>query len=375
LYTYQECKSREINLGLDLKGGMSVTLEVSVKDILVSLSGYNKEELKKDKLSKEALQFKEALQNAVKNMANSPGKTLVELFANEFEPEGTELAAIFGTRTLREKVRGKNNTEVIKVINSEVTDAIESSFDILRSRIDRFGVTQPNLQKTNIPGRIIVELPGIKDPDRAKKLLQSSAQLEFWETFEFSEIIEDMQSANDYLSVIKGFEKDTTSESDTSTSDQTAEEFAQENPLFSVLQPNIKLNENGQQVIPSGPVVGYTLLKDTSTLNSYINDDEFMSNFDSDVKFSLAFAPDDETKETFVVIALKRKGNNGYIMDGSVISDAQQVLDNGKVIVSMSMNADGANIWRDATGRAAAEKAPDGRGKSIAIVLDGYVKS
>ena len=238
LYTYQECKSREINLGLDLKGGMSVTLEVSVKDILVSLSGKSKDTT-----------FRKSLQNAVKNMENSQ-TGFVELFANEFNPEGTELSVIFGTRTLREKVREKNNTEVIKVINSEVTDAIESSFDILRSRIDRFGVTQPNIQKTNIPGRIIVELPGVKDPDRAKKLLQSSAQLEFWETFEFSEIIEDMQSANDYLSVIKGFEKDTTSESDTSTSNQTAEEFAQENPLFSVLQPNIRLNENGQQVIP-----------------------------------------------------------------------------------------------------------------------------
>ncbi|MEJ6749366.1 MAG: hypothetical protein QNK60_05500, partial [Flavobacteriales bacterium] len=324
MYTFQECKEREINLGLDLKGGMNVTLEVSVKDVLVSLSGKNKN-----------LEFRTALKNAEKNMESSQ-LGFVDLFAAEFSEEGTELSSIFGTRVLREQVQGKNNKDVMSVVKSEVDDAIESSFEILRSRIDRFGVTQPNIQKTNVPGRIIVELPGIEDPDRAKKLLQSSAQLEFWETFDFSEVFEDIQIANSFLAERSGVEKDTTSK-DTTFS-------ALENPLFSVLQPNIQLNENGQQVIPSGPVVGYTKLKDTSVLNSYINDESFMSNFDPDLKFSLAFSPTDPSKETFVVIALKKKGTNGYIMDGGVITDAQQVLDNGVVKVSMNMNADGANI-------------------------------
>ena len=348
MYTFQECKEREINLGLDLKGGMNITLEVSVKDVLVSLSGKNKNP-----------EFRQSLKNAEKNMENSQ-LGFVDLFADEFSEEGDELSSIFGTRVLREKVQGKNNKDVMSVVRSEVDDAIESSFEILRSRIDRFGVTQPNIQKTNVPGRIIVELAGIKDPDRAKRLLQSSAQLEFWETFEFSEVFEDIQKANSFLAERSGIEKDTTN-SDTTFS-------ALENPWFAVCG----IPEGFQG---SGPIVGYTLLKDTAVLNSYINDESFMSNFDPDLKFALGFAPNDESKQTFVVIALKKKGNNGYIMDGGVITEAQQVLDNGVVKVSMNMNADGANIWKAATGRASASKGEDGRGKSIAIVLDGYAKS
>jgi len=340
MYSYQECKEREINLGLDLKGGMNVTLEVSVKDVLISLSGKSKDTT-----------FRKSLNNAQKNLENSQ-VGFVDLFANEFNPEGTELSSIFGTRTLREKVQGKNNQEVMKVINSEVTDAIESSFEILRSRIDRFGVTQPNIQKTNVPGRIIVELPGIKDPDRAKKLLQSSAQLEFWETFEFSEVFENIQTANTYLASRSGFIKDSTD------NDSTFSEA--ENPWFAVC--GIPQNFSGQ-----GPVVGYTAIKDTAAVNSYINDEGFMSNFSPDVKFAFAFAPGDDTKQTFILIALKKKGSNGYVMDGGVITDAQQTIDNGQVKVSMSMNPDGANIWRTTTG--------SNKGRSVAIVLDGYVKS
>ena len=340
MYTFQECKEREINLGLDLKGGMNVTLEVSVKDVLVSLSGKNKD-----------VKFREALVNAEKNQESSQAG-FVDLFAAEFTPEGNELAVIFGTRTLREKVQSKNNSTVIEVVRKEVNDAIESSFEILRSRIDRFGVTQPNIQKTNVPGRIIVELPGIKDPDRAKKLLQSSAQLEFWETFEFSEIWEDLQNANSYLASKNGFERDTTDADSTFSS--------LENPWFAIC--GIPQGFQG-----TGPIVGYTSLKDTAELNSYINDEGFMSNFVPDVKFSLAFVPGDDSKQTFVIIALKKKGSNGFVMDGGVITDAQQVLDNVEVKVSMSMNADGANIWRATTG--------NNKGRSVAIVLDGYVKS
>ena len=340
MYTYQDCKEREINLGLDLKGGMNVTLEVSVKDVLVSLSGKSKDTT-----------FRRALKNAEKNLENSQ-TAFVELFANEFNPEGNELSSIFGTRTLREKVQSKNNAEVIEVINSEVNDAIESSFEILRSRIDRFGVTQPNIQKTNVPGRIIVELPGIKDPDRAKKLLQSSAQLEFWETFEFSEVFEDIQSANSYLAARNGFGKDTT--------DNDSIFNADENPWFAVC--GIPQGFTGQ-----GPVVGYTALKDTAKVNSYINDQGFMSNFNPDLKFVFAFNPGDDSKQSFMLLALKKKGSNGYVMDGGVITDAQQVIDNGEVKVSMAMNADGANIWRATTG--------SNKGRSVAIVLDGYAKS
>ena len=307
MYTYQECKEREINLGLDLKGGMNVTLEVSVKDVLVSLSGKSKDTT-----------FRRALKNFREKFRKFQ-TAFVELLANEFNPEGNELGLLFGTRTLREKVQSKNNAEVIKVINSEVNDAIESSFEILRSRIDRFGVTQPNIQKTNVPGRIIVELPGIKDADRAKKLLQSSAQLEFWETFEFSEVFEDIQLANSFLDARNGFVKDTT-DNDTTFN-------ANENPAAVCGIP--------QGFTGQGPVVGYTALKDTAKVNSYINDEGFMSNFNPDLKFVFAFNPGDDSKQSFMLLALKKKGSNGYVMDGGVITELQQVIDNGEVKVSM----------------------------------------
>ena len=344
-YSYQDCKEREINLGLDLKGGMNVTLEVSVKDVLISLSGKNNDST-----------FRTALKTAEKNLENSQ-TSFVELFSNEFSPEGNELASIFGTRTLRDKIQGKNNAEVIKVINSEVTDAVESTFDILRSRIDRFGVTQPNIQKTNVPGRIIVELPGIKDPDRAKKLLQSSAQLEFWETFEFSEIAKGYDLANSYLVKKSGFERDTT------LSDTIVDQSAAELPLFQTLTPSV--NAQGQPY--PGPIVGQCFIKDTSKLNTYFNDEEFMSNFSPDVKFVYGYIPNDDVREKLCVITLKKKGINGYVMDGGVISDAFQVLDEGKVKVSMAMNLDGTNIWKNTTG--------SNIGKSVAIVLDGFAKS
>ena len=329
------------------KVGISITLEMPIKDILVSLSGNNKDTT-----------FRKTLQKAVKNMENSPGKTLVDLFANEFDPEGMELSYIFGTRFLRHKVQGKNNTEVIKVIDWEVTEAIESSVIILQERLANFNFgwgKNANISRTKISNRVIVELPKGLDSseiNRIEMLLRSQSQLEFWETFEFHEVFEDLQNANLHLASKNGFVKDTT--------DTDSIFLALENPWFAVCGI-----PQGYQGI--GPVIGYTLLKDTSTLNSYINDEEFMSNFDPDIKFAFAFVPGDETKETFFVIALKRKGPNGYVMDGSVISDANSFIDDGQVRISMSMNADGANIWKTTTG--------SNIGRSVAIVLDGYVKS
>ena len=215
MYTFQECKEREINLGLDLKGGMNVTLEVSVKDVLVSLSGKNKNP-----------EFRTALKNAEKNMESSQ-LGFVDLFAAEFSEEGTELSSIFGTRVLREQVQGKNNKDVMFAVSLEINSSINTAFEVLRSRIDRFGVTQPNIQRLGTSGRILVELPGAKDVERVKKLLQSTAQLEFWETFEFSEVIEDIEIANSFLAERSGVEKDTTS-TDTTFS-------ALENPWFAVL--------------------------------------------------------------------------------------------------------------------------------------------
>ena len=379
MYTFQECKEREINLGLDLKGGMNVTLEVSVKDVIIELANKRTDE-----------NFRTAIKTATKAQESSQ-LGFVELFGNAF-PDSVSLSDIFHSRN-REEIfpRDATNEQILEEIKKQTDDAIESSFEILRSRIDRFGVTQPNIQKTNVPGRIIVELPGIKDPERAKKLLQSSAQLEFWETFEFIEVFEDLQAANDYLAINAGFEidttelvddSDTTSNSDTLSTDEAAEKFAEENPWFSLVYPNVN-SQNGQ--INSGPIVGYVALKDTATVNSYINDIDFMNHFDSDIKFVYGFSPNDVTKKSFVLLALRKSGvNNTYIMDGGIVEDASQVMENGRVSVSMNMNSDGANKWKEYTGKASewrndprciADGSGRKTGKSIAIVLDGYAKS
>ena len=179
-YTLKECREKEINLGLDLKGGMNVTMEVSVPDILDALSGHN-----------ETPNYKEALALA-KQKQKSSGADFVTLFIESFkevDPQG-QLASIFSTFELKDKVTlTSTNAEVEKVIREEVDGAIQNSFNVLRTRIDRFGVVQPNIQKLAQPGRILIELPGIKEPERVRKLLQGSANLEFWETYEASELL------------------------------------------------------------------------------------------------------------------------------------------------------------------------------------------
>ena len=179
-YTLKECREKEINLGLDLKGGMNVTMEVSVPDILDALSGHN-----------ETPNYKEALALA-KQKQKASGADFVTLFIEsyrEVDPEG-QLASIFSTFELKDKVTlNSTNAEVEKVIREEVDGAIQNSFNVLRTRIDRFGVVQPNIQKLAQPGRILIELPGIKEPERVRKLLQGSANLEFWETYEASELL------------------------------------------------------------------------------------------------------------------------------------------------------------------------------------------
>ena len=188
-YTYSDCKQRELNLGLDLKGGMNVTLEVMVVDVLKALANNTKDEV-----------FTKAINNALTAQENSQSD-FVTLFGQEFEKlSPVNGMAVLFTSQLKDKVRiNSNNQEVIEILSLEVEDAINRSFNILRSRIDRFGVTQPNIQRLETAGRILVELPGIKDPERARKLLQSTAQLEFWETYEYRELFPTLEQVNNYL--------------------------------------------------------------------------------------------------------------------------------------------------------------------------------
>ena len=389
-YTYADCKQRELNLGLDLKGGMNVTLEVMVVDVLKALSNNSSDEL-----------FNTSIQNALKAQENSQDD-FVTLFGIEYEKlsPNNGLAVIF-TSQLKDKVKiNATNNQVIDVLKLEVEDAISRSFNILRSRIDRFGVTQPNIQRLETAGRILVELPGIKDPERARKLLQSTAQLEFWETYEYSELFQSLENVNTYLretNVVDSTEilenkedsNNETGESNEDISDLidddnlladletdslsadsadqlSFEEFAQNNPLYAVLYPNV----NQQNQIQPGPVVGFCAVKDTSELNNYLNDPAVMKFFPVDVKFAYTVKPYD-TEERFIqLVALRVTNRDGKAaMDGDVVTDASQAFGqyNSSAEVSMSMNQEGAKQWKRLTA--------ENIGKSIAIVLDGFVYS
>ena len=392
-YTYAECQQREINLGLDLKGGMNVTLEVMVVDVVKALSNQNKDET-----------FNAAIANTLSAQEDSQDD-FVTIFGREYEKlapaPNTGLSALFSTPDLRDKVQfSSTNLEVIEVLKLEVEDAIARSFNILRSRIDRFGVTQPNIQRLETAGRILVELPGIKDPERARKLLQSTAQLEFWETYEYNELFQALESANTFLretaeavtvevdsvkvETIKVEElveqEDTTQditsdllaeiEADTLVADSAAnnlsfEEFASENPLYALLYPNV----DQQNQLNEGPVVGFCAVKDTAALNVYLKDDAIRKFFPVDVKFAYTVKPYDPDGKFVQLVALKSDRNGKSAMEGDVVTDAVQVFGQfaSSAEVSMEMNAEGAKQWK----RLTAENIK----KSVAIVLDGYVYS
>ena len=391
-YTYSDCKQRELNLGLDLKGGMNVTLEVMVVDVLKALANNTKDEV-----------FNTAINNALTAQENSQSD-FVTLFGQEFEKlSPVNGMAVLFTSQLKDKVKiNSNNQEVIDILSLEVEDAINRSFNILRSRIDRFGVTQPNIQRLETAGRILVELPGIKDPERARKLLQSTAQLEFWETYEYRELFPSLEQVNSYLKetndlndtleikevldldgideleMITSDEKDeidandllTDLESDSSSTDTSKtlsfEEFAENNPLYSVLYPNV----DQQNQIQEGPVVGFCATKDTAQLNKYLKDPLVIKFFPVDVKFAYTVKPYDSEGKFVQLVALKVTNRDGIAaMEGDVVTDANQSFGqyNSSAEVSMSMNQEGAKQWKRLTA--------ENIGRSVAIVLDGYVYS
>ena len=383
-YTYNECKSREINLGLDLKGGMNVTLEVSVVDVIRAMSNYNKDEA-----------FNSAINLAVNKQLDSQDD-FVTLFAQSFtelSPEG-KLASIFYTPELKDKINSTStNDEVMGVIRTEVEDAIDRSFNILRSRIDRFGVSQPNIQRLEGSGRILVELPGVKDPERVRKLLQGTAQLEFWETYENAEILGAIDQINTFLKsqveledtiadseeiventeVEEDFNSDlsidelsTNSEASSDTAAMTADQFSRENPLYAVLFPN--LNQSNQP--NEGPVCGISSVKDTAAVNAFLKMDEVKNILPRDVRFSWTVKPYDPEGKFVQLVALRVTSRDGKAaMEGDVVTDARTDFGqfNGSPEVSMAMNAEGARMWKRLTA--------DNIGKSVAIVLDDYVYS
>ena len=384
-YTLKECREKEINLGLDLKGGMNVTMEVSVPDILDALSGHN-----------ETPNYKEALALA-KQKQKSSGADFVTLFIEsykEVDPNG-QLASIFSTFELKDKVTlTSTNEEVEKVIREEVDGAIQNSFNVLRTRIDRFGVVQPNIQKLAQPGRILIELPGIKEPERVRKLLQGSANLEFWETYEAAELLPMLAQINREFAAsapqeeaaeeVKAEEVKAEANTDANAeladlvdnlgtdsaaleADQAAQiaEYKKNNPLFAILNPSV--NQAGQAY--RGPVIGTVHYVDTAKVNAMLNSQIAKAILPRDARFYWTVKAIDEANAYYQLVALKAQRDGRASLEGDVITDARADFSQFSAYanVSMSMNAEGAKTWQRLT--------KDNIGKSVAIVLDGYVYS
>lgn len=385
-YTLKECREKEINLGLDLKGGMNVTLEVSVADILRALSGYNN-----------SPEFVQALQTASERQKTNSQIDYLDLFVKTFEeinPQG-QLASVFSTMELKDKISLRStNNEVVSVLRSEIDGAISNSFNVLRSRIDRFGVVQPNIQRdNNNVGRILIELPGVKEPERVRKLLQGSANLEFWETFELTEIVNNLMEADRVLatlqapvdtlksnvvedktevaqespkteqdSLIAALKKDKESSVDTL---KLQEQFKKEHPLLAVLQiPGI---ETGQ--FSRGPIVGFAHYKDTARINSYFATRGVKELLPANLGLRWSVKAINEKGDIYQLIAIKTNRDNRAPLGGDAVTDARADFSQTSAYanVSMSMNSEGAKIWARLT--------KENIGKSIAIALDGYIYS
>ena len=387
-YTLKQCREMEISLGLDLKGGMNVVLELNVADVIRSLSNNNQDE-----------NFNKALDLAYAHQATSQ-KDFIDLFAEEYKKldSGARLSAIFSTFELKDKITPQSSdAQVVSVLKQELQSAIDNSFNVLRTRIDRFGVVSPNIQRLETAGRILVELPGVKEPERVRKLLQGSANLEFWETYTAKEVLPAMQSADAKLRAVLAQETDADStavdstkeaplaeatpakksvsaadslaaalkgDATTTEDNSTANlaEIKKQYPLLAILQ----LNSSGQ-----GPVIGYANYKDTADINKYLAMPEVKAELPKDLRLKWGVSPSefDKKGQTFELYAIKSTERNGKApLEGDVVTDAKDEFDQySKPAVSMTMNSDGARRWAQLT--------KQNIGRSIAIVLDNYVYS
>ena len=374
-YKFKDVKSKEINLGLDLKGGMNVMLQVQLEDLVKALAGDN-----------QTPEFNRAIALAKERSVNSQSD-FITLFGEAWSEVsgGQRLAQIFGTYEMRDQIKPEStDAEVLEVIKNEAESAVSNSFNVLRNRIDRFGVTQPSIQKIGNTGRILVELPGVKEPERVRKLLQGTASLEFWTTYEYSEIYPYLVEANNLLAQLLAGEEAETEEvaeeaAETSAVDDiVAEELAQQegsdaeleaykkaNPLFAVLSPS-QMRGNA--------CIGFANAIDTATVNRYLAMPQVADVFPPEFRGMWSVKPTDYVQgdNIYELVAIKASSRDGKApLDGSVVTDARVEYDsrrgNGAPGVSMTMNAEGANTWARLT--------KDNIGRQVAIVLDGTVYS
>lgn len=386
-YTLKQCREMEIGLGLDLKGGMNVILEVSVPEVVKTLADHKTDEA-----------FNQAVANAAKAQVSSQSD-FVTLFVDEYHKlaPGKRLAEIFATQQLRDKVSAQSSdAEVERVLRSEIKSAVANSYNVLRTRIDRFGVVQPNIQELEGGmGRIMVELPGIKEPERVRKLLQGSANLEFWETFNGQEVAPYLMDADAKAALALAGEAkadttataaatkpavqaETTAKADSSATniadslanalkgDQAkaagnaaADEMKKQHPLLSLLQ----VSQGG------GGIAGYALARDTAAINRILAMPEVKNSLPKELRLLWGVKAIDTKTSTFELYAIRVTERDGRApLEGDVVTDASDGYDQfGKPCVHMNMNTEGARRWAQLT--------KQNINRSIAIVLDGYVYS
>ena len=376
-YKYKDVKAKEINLGLDLKGGMNVMLQVQLEDLVKALSGNN-----------QTPAFTQAIDLARERSVNSR-QDFISLFADAWKETsgGQRLASIFGTYELRDRIDATStDDQVVSVIRGEAESAISNSFNVLRNRIDRFGVTQPSIQKLGNSGRILVELPGVKEPERVRKLLQGTASLEFWTTYYYEEIEPYLIEADNLLAQIlateeipaepvEGVEAEEKKEVEDIISqeiqqnaedDAAFEAYSKQHPLLAVLQPS------GYR---GNACLGFTQAADTAIVNRYLSMPQVRDVFPAEFRAMWTVQPSDRVTggNVYELVAIRAATRDGKApLDGGAVTDARvsydgQGVNKGAPSVSMTMNAEGANTWARLT--------KDNINRQIAIVLDGMVYS
>ena len=354
-YTFQDVREKELGLGLDLKGGMNVTLQISVPDILRALANENPD-----------AKFNEAIKNVMAN--RSAQDDFVASFCREYKnlaPEGS-LYQIFRNVPKVKENPTATDAEIESILKNEVDEMVDNSYKVLRTRIDRFGVVSPNIQKLQSTGRILLELPGVKEPERVRKLLQGTANLEFYQTYTLSEISKDLENlsrATEGGLEVKPAQEDATADSTAVAADSAA--VAQ--PATEVVRPLAMLLNSYGGLNPSSPVVGIVNVNDTAAVNKIITSAVASQYLPSDLKLAWTVKSIDQANSMFQLVAL-RTVQNKPVLTGDVVTDASSEYDNlqGQV-VSMVMNDEGARAWSRITGQ--------NIGRSIAIVLDDQVYS
>ena len=357
--SYNDAKQKELNQGLDLKGGINVILQISIKDLLKGLSENSVNQ-----------KFIQSLDNA-DELQKQSDQTYLESFFDAFDSntDPTRLTSpeIFGNRTLSSDVSFDTSDDDMKsILRTKVDESIVSAFEVLRKRIDKFGVTQPNIQRLGTSGRILIELPGAKDVDRIQNLLQSTAQLEFWETFKNEELLDFLVSADQYLASVN---TETESKSDESDIDDLLSEVEQtsdsiqntSNPILSLVRA---------YSFQGGPIIARFLPRDQEVVNSYLSLPEVRKLLPREYRYAKFLWGKQDTDGLTSLYAIKSNRDDTPPLSGGVVVDASQSYDAvGNAAVSMQMNAQGARIWEDLTGVAYAQNS------NIAIVLDDIIYS